>query len=228
MRLGWKKASLAGSARSFQRKGKTAQRRRWHLTQHGQPVVPHPLADRMRGANRNRIFLTMALRIGIAGAGVLGRLLAFTLSRAGHDVQVFDPASGPGPRTESGSQAAGWTAAGMLSPVAELERAGAEVFALGVRSCQLWPQIVQALSEPVALHMQGSLLLMEFADRAAAETFAQGDPYAKAGLFAEEMLADGRPADILDLNIRGLRRAGPARGIAARRQLLPRGRAAAA
>ena len=111
----------------------------------------------------------MALRIGIAGAGVLGRLLAFTLSRAGHDVQVFDPASGPGPRTESGSQAAGWTAAGMLSPVAELERAGSEVFALGVRSCQLWPQIVQALSEPVALHMQGSLLLAHRSDAGAAQ-----------------------------------------------------------
>lgn len=111
----------------------------------------------------------MALRIGIAGAGVLGRLLAFTLSRPGHDVQVFDPASGPGPRAESGSQAAGWTAAGMLSPVAELERAGAEVFALGVRSCQLWSQIVPALSEPVALHMQGSLLLAHRSDAGAAQ-----------------------------------------------------------
>ena len=111
----------------------------------------------------------MALRIGIAGAGVLGRLLAFTLSRAGHDVQVFDPALGPSPRSESGSQAAGWTAAGMLSPVAELERAGSEVFALGVRSCQLWPQIVQGLSEPVALHMQGSLLLAHRSDAGAAQ-----------------------------------------------------------
>jgi len=30
----------------------------------------------------------------------------------------------------------------------------------------------------------GSLLLMEFPDRAAVERFAGGDPYAKAGLFA--------------------------------------------
>ncbi|NBW50235.1 MAG: FAD-dependent oxidoreductase [Betaproteobacteria bacterium] len=109
------------------------------------------------------------MRIGIVGAGVLGRLLAFTLSREGHDVQVFDPASGPGPRADSGSQAAGWTAAGMLSPVAELERAGAEVFALGVRSCQLWPQIVRALSDPVALHMHGSLLLAHRSDAGAAQ-----------------------------------------------------------
>ena len=31
--------------------------------------------------------------------------------------------------------------------------------------------------------MVGSLLVMEFADRAAAEDFAKNDPYAKAGLF---------------------------------------------
>jgi len=31
--------------------------------------------------------------------------------------------------------------------------------------------------------MRGSLLLMEFPDRHAAETFAAGDPFAKAGLF---------------------------------------------
>lgn len=115
----------------------------------------------------------MAFRIGIAGAGVLGRLLAVRLSAAGHAVQVFDPASGPGvgadPRTESGSQAAGWTAAGMLSPVAELERAGAEVFALGLSSCQLWPQIVQGLDQPVDLRMQGSLLLAHRSDAGAAQ-----------------------------------------------------------
>ncbi|GAB4212219.1 MAG: glycine oxidase ThiO [Rhodoferax sp.] len=111
----------------------------------------------------------MALRIGIAGAGVLGRLLACTLSRAGHAVQVFDPASGPGPRADSGSLAAGWTAAGMLSPVAELERAGAEVFALGMRSCALWPQIVQRLNQPVELRMQGSLLLAHRGDAGAAQ-----------------------------------------------------------
>ena len=114
-----------------------------------------------------------AQRIGIAGAGVLGRLLAFTLSRAGHAVQVFDPASGPGagpdPRAESGSQAAGWTAAGMLSPVAELERAGGEVFALGLRSCAMWPQIVASLSHPVDLRMQGSLLLAHRSDAGAAQ-----------------------------------------------------------
>jgi glycine oxidase len=109
------------------------------------------------------------LRIGIAGAGVLGRLLAVQLSRAGHAVQVFDPAHGPGPHDASVARAAGWTAAGMLSPVAELERAGNEVFALGQRSCALWPQIVQSLNQPVELRMQGSLLLAHRSDAGAAQ-----------------------------------------------------------
>ena len=109
------------------------------------------------------------LRIGIAGAGVLGRLLAVQLSAAGHAVQVFDPAEGPGARADSGSLAAGWTAAGMLSPVAELERAGSAVFAWGLRSCQLWPQIVGGLATPVDLHMAGSLLLAHRSDAGAAQ-----------------------------------------------------------
>ena len=120
-------------------------------------------------------------RIGIAGAGLLGRLLAVTLSRAGHRVEVFDPApnAGPGANSSHGSgvstgagagvRAAGWTAAGMLSPVAELERGGAEVFALGLRSCALWPDIVQALSQPVELHLRGSLLLAHRSDAGAAQ-----------------------------------------------------------
>jgi len=36
--------------------------------------------------------------IGIAGAGLLGRLLAWRLAGAGHRVAVFDPAQGPSPR----------------------------------------------------------------------------------------------------------------------------------
>ena len=40
--------------------------------------------------------------------------------------------------------------------------------------------------------MIGSLLLMEFPDRAAAEAFASGDPYRKAGLFETVAIAPWR------------------------------------
>ncbi len=109
------------------------------------------------------------MHIGIAGAGLLGRLLAFELTRAGHAVEVFDPAPGPLPPVHAqGAYAAGWTAAGMLSPTAELESADANVFELGLRSLALWPGIVAALGLPVELQQRGSLLLAHRGDEGAA------------------------------------------------------------
>lgn len=103
------------------------------------------------------------MRIAIAGAGLLGRLLAFQLARAGHEVHVFDPA----PHAEARG-AAGWTAAGMLSPVAELECADENVFRLGLRSMQLWPQLLAGLPVPVECRFDGSLLLAHRGDEGAA------------------------------------------------------------
>ena len=70
------------------------------------------------------------LRIGIAGAGLLGRLLAWHFSRQGHEVHVYDPAPHARP-AHDGHGAAGFTAAGMLSPLAELETAEPALAALG-------------------------------------------------------------------------------------------------
>ncbi|HMN93834.1 MAG TPA: FAD-dependent oxidoreductase [Hydrogenophaga sp.] len=117
------------------------------------------------------------LKVGIAGAGVLGRLLAWQLGRAGHAVTVFDP--GPGPQApETGSltgrpvHAAGFTAAGMLSPIAELDNAGPALARLGWRSLALWRSIAEQLrgqgcSAPL-FAQHGSLLLAHGADLGAA------------------------------------------------------------
>ncbi len=86
--------------------------------------------------------------IGIAGAGLLGRLLAWRLG-ATHEVTVFDPADGP-QATSDGRGAAAFTAAGMLSPLAELETSGPRVAELGWRSIALWREIAQALSHAPA------------------------------------------------------------------------------
>ena len=104
------------------------------------------------------------LHIGLAGAGLLGRLLAFELAQAGHRVEVFDPAP-----DALGRGAAGWTAAGMLSPVAELEGADAAVFAMGLRSLVRWPQLLEALGQSsVEFHQRGSLLVAHRGDEGAA------------------------------------------------------------
>ena len=108
------------------------------------------------------------LSIGIAGGGLLGRLLAWRLACAAHRVSVFDPAPGPAP-TFDGSQAAGFTAAGMLSPLAELDNSSADVAALGWRSIALWREIVAALRARPHFAERGSLLLAHRGDSGAAQ-----------------------------------------------------------
>ncbi|HEY0955405.1 MAG TPA: FAD-dependent oxidoreductase [Roseateles sp.] len=102
--------------------------------------------------------------IAIAGAGVMGRLLAWQLARAGNRVTVADPAAGP---AEPG--AAAFTAAGMLSPLAEQEHAEADVVALGWRSLALWPAIAAALGQPGLVRTEGSLLLAHGGDTGTAQ-----------------------------------------------------------
>lgn len=103
-------------------------------------------------------------QIGIAGAGLLGRLLAWQLAGLGQAVTVFDPASGPLDRG-----AAGWTAAGMLSPLAELECADARVAALGWRSLELWDRLLAQLPQAVHFRREGSLLLAHRGDLGSAQ-----------------------------------------------------------
>ena len=119
------------------------------------------------------------LKIGIAGAGVLGRLLAWRLGRAGHTVTVFDPAPGPLPpstgalATPAAPHAAVFTAAGMLSPLAELDNAGPAIAQLGWRSLALWREVADTLRQggaPGPLFAQhGSLMLAHASDLGAAQ-----------------------------------------------------------
>lgn len=116
-------------------------------------------------------YLGPRLRIGIAGAGLLGRLLAWTLAHQGHQVSVFDPASGPQPSFD-GQGAAGFTAAGMLSPLAELETAEPEVAERGWDAITRWAEIradlAQRLPTPPNVACEGSLMVAHRPDLGAA------------------------------------------------------------
>ena len=125
------------------------------------------------------------MNIGIAGAGLLGRLLAWRLSTLGARVTVFDPAPDAQARG-----AAGWTAAGMLSPLAELECADARVATLGLRSLDLWSKVVAQLPQPVEFRREGSLLLAHAGDHGSAQRLlAQISAKVPAGMAAERLSA---------------------------------------
>jgi glycine oxidase len=112
-----------------------------------------------------------ALDIGIAGAGLLGRLAAWALAHQGHRVSVYDPAPDAQPRFD-GHGAAGFTAAGMLSPLAELETAEPDVAARGWHSIARWAHITDSLARrmaaPPMFRQQGSLMVAHGSDAGAA------------------------------------------------------------
>ena len=112
--------------------------------------------------------MAVSRSIGIAGGGLLGRLLAWQLSRAGHAVTVFDPAADARPSFD-GRQAAGFTAAGLLSPLAELATAGPAIARLGVRSVRRWGEIATQLRAAPAFNDRGSLMLAHRDDLGAAQ-----------------------------------------------------------
>ena len=102
-----------------------------------------------------------SVHVGIAGAGLVGRTLAWRLLRAGCRVTLFD--KDPADSTASASM----VAAAMLSPMAELAVADAVVFDLGQRSMALWPAWIEELqgadpianAQPVYFRQNGTLVL---------------------------------------------------------------------
>ncbi|OIQ80599.1 tRNA 5-methylaminomethyl-2-thiouridine biosynthesis bifunctional protein MnmC [mine drainage metagenome] len=108
--------------------------------------------------------------VGIAGAGLAGRLLAWRLLRAGCRVSLFDA------RARGDRSSAGPTAAAMLSPTAELAAADAAIHELGMASLQLWPHWLQQLhaagGREVYFRREGTLVVAHRADRGALAHYA--------------------------------------------------------
>ena len=112
-----------------------------------------------------------SLHIGIAGAGLAGRTLAWRMLRAGCRVSLFDA------RQRDDLATASMTAAAMLSPLAELAVSDEVVFALGQRSMQLWPQWIAELeaagAPPVYFRQQGTLVVAHAPDQTSLEHFTR-------------------------------------------------------
>jgi glycine oxidase len=109
--------------------------------------------------------------VGIAGAGLAGRTLAWRLLRTGCRVSLFDA------RRRDDLATASMTAAAMLSPLAELAVSDEAVFALGQQSMQLWPQWIAELAEnggePVYFKQEGTLVIAHAQDQTSLEHFTR-------------------------------------------------------
>jgi glycine oxidase len=97
------------------------------------------------------------MRVSIAGAGLLGRLIGWQLTLRGAQVTLFerDP--------PDASASAAYAAAAMVAPYGELPDAPAELLPLARRSLELWPEWLAALG--IEWHADGSLVVAHARDR---------------------------------------------------------------
>ena len=93
--------------------------------------------------------------IGIAGAGLLGRLLAWQLLEKGCQVSLYEAGS------FTDSKAAAHTAAGMVAPISEAIDTEPLMYQMGVAALEIWPQWLMELETDgtVAYSEDGSLVV---------------------------------------------------------------------
>lgn len=102
----------------------------------------------------------------VLGAGLMGRLLALSLARAGHAVRLVD--AGPA----DGSGAAARVAAAMLAPLAESAITEPNVVAMGQYALGRWPELIAGLPRPVYFQRNGTLIVWHRQDAHEAQRFS--------------------------------------------------------
>lgn len=105
-------------------------------------------------------------QVAVAGAGVAGRLLACRLLDAGARVSLVDE------NPASDARSCSFAAAGMLSPLAEIEQGELTIAEFGRRSLTLWPQWLAWWGFEHCFRQRGSLVLAHGADRVELERFS--------------------------------------------------------
>ena len=103
------------------------------------------------------------MRIAIVGAGLMGRLLGWRFTEAGHRVTLFERSERDRP------ESAAYVAAAMLAPMSELPDGDDAVIDMGRASLEVWPQWLAALEVPHGF--DGAIAVAHRADDALLETF---------------------------------------------------------
>jgi glycine oxidase len=109
----------------------------------------------------------MSASFAVLGAGLMGRLMAVSLAREGHSVELFDR-GGP-----DASKSAAHVAAAMLAPLAESVESEPLVVSLGQASLERWPELLATLPEPVFFQQSGTLIVWHAQDRDQAAQFGR-------------------------------------------------------
>ncbi|OGT35368.1 MAG: thiamine biosynthesis protein thio [Gammaproteobacteria bacterium RIFCSPHIGHO2_12_FULL_37_14] len=94
------------------------------------------------------------MKVAIVGAGIMGRLLALSLVNAGYNVNIFDQDH------DSGMNSCSMAAAGLLTPMTELDKSEMIIYELGMKAlAQHWPNILAELQDNIYFQCLGSIVL---------------------------------------------------------------------
>jgi glycine oxidase len=99
------------------------------------------------------------MRIGIAGNGLLGRLLAYHLRKDSdeHDIEIIDIDG-------TGNNNAAMVAAGMIAPFTELDKSDPIITKMGLESLDLWPQVINDIDKSIYFQKKGALVTAHHQD----------------------------------------------------------------
>ncbi len=135
----------------------------------------------------------MSARVAVLGAGLMGRLLALALARAGHAVDVFERG------TADAADSAAHVAAAMLAPLAESVDAEPLVVDMGQASLVRWPELLVDLPQPVFFQQNGTLVVWHAQDRDQAVRFGRSLARLDATLPASERVQSLAGAELAAL-----------------------------
>ncbi len=107
------------------------------------------------------------MNIAIIGAGLMGRLLALSLLRAGEKVTLFDKDN------KLAHQSAAYAAAGLLTPLGESLHCEANIVEMGFASLKLWPELLASLDEQTFFQQTGAIMVSHEQDKGDYQRFVR-------------------------------------------------------
>lgn len=107
------------------------------------------------------------MNIAIIGAGLMGRLLALSLLRAGKKITLFDK------DTKLAHHSAAYAAAGLLTPLGESLHSDATIVNMGFESLALWPSLLDSLDEYTFFQQTGTIMVSHEQDKGDYQRFVR-------------------------------------------------------
>ena len=135
----------------------------------------------------------MSADYAVLGAGLMGRLLALSLARAGHGVALYER-GGP-----DAASSAAHVAAAMLAPLAEAVDAEPLIVDLGRDSLTRWPGLLAGLPSPVFFQQTGTVIVWHSQDRDQAAHFSRRLHRVDESLPPEQQVRELSGAELAEL-----------------------------